>query len=203
MARKEADDRGPRWLEGHFLISEADLSDPNFHRTVVLIINHNADGAFGLVVNRKLPVTLGEAVPDLASTPVAGVALFYGGPVQPQFLFCLHSGLPEGVRSPHASAPVENVLFEPLVSSLTGFLVETWGGLEENDRPPIRLYAGYSGWAPGQLESELDRSSWIVRPASAKHVFHPNPDEGWKEALSELGGIHRIVAETGFKPSLN
>jgi putative transcriptional regulator len=148
-------------------------------------------------------VTLGEAVPDLAETPAAEVPLFYGGPVQPQFLFCLHSGLPEGVRSPHASEPVENVLFEPLVSSITGYLVDRWGTLREATRPPIRLYAGYSGWSPGQLESELDRNSWIVRPASAKHIFHPKPDEGWKEALAELGGIHRIVAETGFKPSLN
>jgi putative transcriptional regulator len=203
MARKDPEEQQPKWLEGHFLISEADMADPNFTRTVVLIINHNADGAFGLVLNRKLTVTLGEAVPDLADGPVADVPLYYGGPVQPQFLFCLHSGLPEDVRSSHASTPVENVLFEPLVSSLTTYMVDTWGSLDGPDRPPIRLYAGYSGWAPGQLESELERNSWVVRPASAKHIFHANPDEGWKEALGELGGMHKIVAETGFKPSLN
>ncbi len=193
----------PRYLEGHFLISEADLMDPNFHRTVILIVHHNKEGAFGLVLNRKLDLALGEVAQDFDETGAGTIPLYYGGPVQPQYMFCLHSGLPEDLLSEHATTPLQHVVFEPFIDSLSEYLKTTWGRLSEGERPPVHLYAGYSGWAPDQLESELERESWIVRPAAAKHIFHPNPDEGWREALSELGGFHRIVAETGFKPSMN
>ena len=193
----------PNWLEGFFLVSEADLVDPNFRRTVVLIIHHNEEGAFGLVLNRKLDLTLGDVVTEFQSAPSGRIPLFYGGPVQPQYVFCLHSGLPEELRSEHAAVPVQHVVFEPFVSGLARYLRDTWSTVAEGQRPPVHLYAGYSGWAAGQLESEIQRTSWVVRPAAAKYIFHDNPQEGWREALAELGGMHRIIAETGFKPSLN
>jgi putative transcriptional regulator len=204
MSRKGSEDKSvPRWLEGHFLISEADLSDPNFTRTVVLIVHHNEEGAFGLVLNRRLDVTLGQVSPDFSRGGAGEIPIYYGGPVQPQYVFCLHSGLPEELRSEHAAVPVQHVVFEPFVTGLSDYLRTTWSGLPDNRRPPIHLYSGYSGWAPGQLEAELARDSWVVRPAAAKHIFHPNPEEGWREALGELGGFYRIVADTGFKPSMN
>jgi putative transcriptional regulator len=193
----------PDSLEGHFLISEADLVDPNFRRTVVLIIHHNEEGAFGLVVNRRTEVTLSDVLPDLGGSQSGGIPLFIGGPVQPRYLFCLHSGLPQSLESEHSSHPLEHVVFEPDFGSLTEYLKGEWSGLSERDRPTVRAYAGYAGWAAGQLESELERGAWVVRPAAAKHIFHPNPEEGWREALGELGGFNKIVADTGFKPSMN
>ena len=193
----------PDSLEGHFLISEADLVDPNFHRTVVLIIHHNDEGAFGLVINRRTEVTLRDVLPDLGGSESGGIQLFVGGPVQPRYLFCLHSGLPPDLESEHSSHPLEHVVFEPDFGSLTDYLKGEWSSLPERDRPTVRAYAGYAGWAAGQLESELDRGAWVVRPAAAKHIFHPNPEEGWREALGELGGFNKIVADTGFKPSMN
>lgn len=193
----------PRWLTGHFLISEVSLGDPNFRRTVVLMIDHNDEGAFGLVVNRRLSVTLAEVLPMFNESSAGKLAVYQGGPVQPQFLFSIHSGLPQALRSDRASSPVEHVTFEPDFSVLTEYLKGGWEDLDETDRPPVHLYAGYAGWGPEQLEGELAQGAWIVRPASAKHIFRENPEEGWREALGELGGMHKIVAETGFKPSMN
>ena len=209
MARKDDTSRGrderntDRWLTGHFLISEVNLADPNFKRTVVLMVNHDADGAFGLVVNRRLDVTLGEVLPAFKDLSAGGLSLYQGGPVQPEYLFTVHSGLPRDLRGENTSSPVEHVTFEPDFGVLMEYLQGEWGELPESDRPPVHLYAGYAGWASNQLENELEQGAWVVRPAAAKHIFHPNPEEGWREALGELGGMYRIVAETGFKPSMN
>jgi len=193
----------PRWLVGYFLISEVELTDPNFQRTVILLINHDDDGAFGLVVNRQLDVTLGQVVTEFQNTEAGKLSIYQGGPVQPQYLFTIHSGLPDSLRSEQASSPLEQVVFEPIFPTLVDFLKGNWQSLSEDSRPPINLYAGYAGWDSGQLEMELLNGAWIVRPAAAKHIFSLNPQEGWREALGELGGMHKIIAETGFKPSMN
>lgn len=193
----------PKWLNGYFLISEANLSDPHFHHTVVLIISHDKEGAFGLVLNRKLDLCLGEVVPEFAGSPAGTLPLFQGGPVQQQVLFTMHSGLPPKIKGEHASTPVEQVIFEPAFPILVEYLKNEWASLSEADRPPVNLYAGYSGWAQGQLEFELEQGAWVIRPAAVKYIFSTNPEENWREALGELGGMFKIVAETGFKPSMN
>ena len=193
----------PRWLTGYFLISELELADPNFQQTVVLLIKHDDKGAFGLVVNRQLEVTLGQVVAEFKDTEAGKLSIYQGGPVQPQYLFTIHSGLPDGLRSEQASSPLEQVVFEPAFPTLVDFLRGDWEILPEERRPPVNLYAGYAGWGPEQLEMELLQGAWIVRPAAAKHIFSLNPQEGWREALGELGGMHKIIAETRFKPSMN
>ena len=193
----------PRWLSGYFLISEVELDDPNFQRTVVLLIKHDAEGAFGLVVNRQLDVTLGQVVAEFKDTEAGKLAIYQGGPVEPQYLFTIHSGLPESLRSEQASSPLDLVVFEPVFPTLVEFLKGEWEALPEDRRPLVNLYAGYAGWESGQLEMELLRGAWIVRPGAVKHIFSVNPQEGWREALGELGGMHKIIAETGFKPSMN
>jgi len=193
----------PQWLQGYFLISEAELQDPNFSRTVVLMIQHDEEGAFGLVVNRMLDVTLGQVLPEFNDTPAGELPIYQGGPVQPQYLFTIHSGLPEDLKSEQASSPIERVVFEPSFPCLEKYLKTDWAALSVETRPPVHLYAGYAGWGPGQLENELEHGAWVVRPAAAEHIFSSDPAEGWRRALGELGGIHKIVAETGFKPSMN
>lgn len=200
---EQSEDRTDAGLTGHFLISDANMADPNFSRTVVLIISHDNEGAFGLVVNRRLDATLADAIPEFADTEAGLLPMFEGGPVQRDYLFTIHSGLPDAHRSEHAIDPIEHVTFEPAFQVLSDYIRHRWSELPADQRPPIRLYSGYSGWSAGQLEAELDAGAWVVRPAAAKHVFCEDPDEGWREALSELGGLHRIVAETGYKPSMN
>jgi putative transcriptional regulator len=199
-----SDDAIPTDLTGQFLIAETELQDPNFFRTVVLVIHHNADGAFGLVVNRPSDVTAGEVIEDLEGTDLFAMTVFVGGPVQQEYVFAIHNGIPERYRSEHTEEPGTGLFFEPSFRHVIDYVrSEDYRTLTESSRPGIRVFAGYSGWGPGQLEGELDQEAWFIHPASGDVVFQAEPEEGWKEALSKKGGFYRIVAETGFKPSMN
>jgi len=193
----------PHCLEGHFLISETDLLDPNFMQTVVYMVEHNDKGGLGFVVNRKSETTLHEILPDFDDHPAGELEVYIGGPVEQMYLFTLHSGLPQGRKSDTASSALSGVVLEPDFALIRDFLINEWPDLPPEHRPEIRFYAGYAGWAPGQLEDELDSNAWVVIPASAGIVFAPRPEESWRNALRKKGGIYWVVAETGSKPSLN
>lgn len=194
----------PESLTGYFLISEAEMMDPNFFRTVVLIIRHDETGAFGLVVNRTSTLTLGDVLPEYDDSRGSALPLYVGGPVQQEFLFVVHSPYPGHTPSEAAVEPVEGVVFEPAFEQVQElFLAESWEALPAAARPHVLLFLGYSGWAPGQLETELEEGAWILHPARPHIVFHPNPEEGWKDALRDKGGLYRIFADTDQKPSTN
>lgn len=193
----------PDFLSGYFLISETNLQDPNFYRTVVFILSHDSGGAIGLVINRPSNTSLAELSEGLEDTPFADYPVYIGGPVDRNYLFALHSGLPDGSKSDGAIEAVEEVIFEPDFELLYDYFT----GLEEGDAaeesPDIRFYAGYAGWAPGQLENELSRRDWVVLPGSSRLVFSPDPETAWREALFKKGGLYWVAAETGSSPSLN
>jgi putative transcriptional regulator len=190
-------------LEGYFLISETELMDPNFIRTVVLMIQHDDGGAFGLIVNRQTDLTLGGIIDVYEGTSAGDLPVFIGGPVEQQFLFVLHSGFPKAYTGDHTHEIVPGVFFEPNFQLIQEFLNDRWDALPPEDRPRIHLFGGYSGWGPGQLENELRLRSWVLLEANKGIVFHPDPAEGWNEALRKKGGIYWVVAETGTKPSMN
>ena len=198
----------PRYLRGYFLISEINLMDPNFYRSVVLMIAHDDDGAFGLVVNRPSEVTLGDVIEGVENTPAASVPVYIGGPVQQNALFALRMS-PGPLADSAADAvtgakrPLEGLSFEPATPSLIEYLTGEWAALPEAQRPAVRLYAGYSGWGPGQLESELRSESWVVVKATEQIVFDPDPESTWAEALARKGPLYQIILQTGFKPSMN
>ena len=212
---------GSSYLTGQFLISGLNLFDPNFFRTVVLMVQHSAEGAFGLVVNRPAEYTLGTILPRLAGTEALDIPVYIGGPVQQDFLFALHSGFPAEAlggssevwapppedplyqKSPGATEIVPGVVFEPSTRDLVRYLVEEWDRTAPEDRPKIRLYAGYSGWGPKQLERELRERAWFTHAATEDIVFHPRPEIAWKTALSEKGEYYKFVADTGYMPSVN
>ncbi len=193
----------PRYLNGYFLVSDIDLRDPNFYRSVVLTISHDDNGALGLVVNRPSPLSLGEMVEGLGKTAAAAIPVFVGGPVQQEILFCLHGELPGLPGDGDAMCPIEGVCFEPLTQEIVRYLEEEWSARPSTTRSPVRLYAGYSGWGPGQLEGELRAGAWIVVPATTEITFHPEPAQGWAEAFAREGPLARIILQTGFKPSMN
>ncbi len=193
----------PASLEGYFLVSETELVDPNFHRTVVLLVNHNDEGAFGLVVNRPAEISLGDIVTEFEDEPLGKLEAYIGGPVEQHYLFTLHTGLPESAQSQYALHPAEGIVFEPVFHAMEGYLRNEWNTLEPEHQPKINFYLGYAGWGPGQLEAELAQKAWLVIPATQEIVFHPDPGEGWNAALSRKGGIYQIIAQTGFKPSMN
>ena len=193
------DNRIPKDLAGHFLISETDLLDPNFFRSVVLITDHGQEGAFGLIVNRAAHVCMQDILPEFTDCAAGQIPVFIGGPVEQQYLFLLHDGL-GGISLPGPSTmPVDGVFFQPLTENIAKVLRETY----VRGSHKIHIFAGYSGWENGQLEMELDQGAWLVHPASSGIVFHPDPEKGWKDAMSSKGDLYRIIAQTGFKPSIN
>lgn len=197
-------DKNPENLKGYFLISEANMSDPNFFQTVVLMIEHTTDGAFGLVVNRKSHLTLGEIIPKFSSDRGFHTPIYVGGPVQQEYLFVVHSDLPGGTISESSTSPIVGVHFEPAFRNVEDFFEDSvWNEIPADDRPNIHLYLGYSGWAPGQLEKEMEQGAWMVHPGTAKIVFHNNPEQGWRDALREKGGIYKFFADSNQNPQLN
>ncbi len=191
-------------LGGYFLISEAELQDPNFQFTVVLIVNHDDSGALGLVINRPSNSTLGDVFPEQFSEHSAShIPLFVGGPVQQEYIFLVQQGLPESYRSDGAIRIKDNIYFEPDVRPVLNFISERWDDLPYHQRPSLRFFAGYSGWAPEQLEQELHLKAWVTHPSSGDIIFNDNPEEGWRKALKKKGGIYWVMGETGSKPSLN
>jgi putative transcriptional regulator len=200
---QESGASSPSDLSGHFLISEINLTDPNFFRSVILMITHDTEGAFGLVVNRPSKFTLGELVEGVEDTPAAGIPVYVGGPVQQELLFVLHAEFPDFSDSEAGERPVDGVVFEPATRPLLTYLKEQWSELSEHERPTVRLYAGYAGWGPGQVETELRAESWVVLKAAFGIIFHPNPEQGWADAIVEKGPLYKIILQTGFKPSMN
>jgi putative transcriptional regulator len=172
------------------LISSGGLFDPNFRHTVVLIGEHNAEGALGVVLNRRLDVTVAEAVPRLGDLVPAGEPLYQGGPVQPQ----------GAVLLAELSRPD---LADILAFGSVGFLT---GDVPEDVRGSIvraRVYVGYSGWGPGQLDAELDADSWIVEPARRGDVFTDAPDLLWSRVLERKGPDYKRLSRMPFDPSMN
>ena len=174
-------------LQGQLLISSPLLHDPNFRRTVVLMTHHDDEGAMGLVLSRPSEIRVADAVPDLADLPGADELVYVGGPVQPEAVVVLIE---------HESEPelpiVGNVAFMPAGAEL-----------DELDAARTRVFAGYSGWGAGQLEDELEESSWIVVPAVTDDVFAPDPDELWRTVLHRKGGKFALIATMPYDPKLN
>lgn len=177
-------------LRGRLLISSGSLYDPNFRHTVVLIGVHNADGALGVVLNRALDVTVREALPALSDLVPADALLFEGGPVQPT-----NPVLIAELTSPE--------LADIPVLGCVGFLVGQISAEIEPDIVRARVFAGYSGWGPGQLEAEMEERSWIIEPALEEDVFTDTPDLLWSRVLERKGPQYRTLSRMPYDPSMN
>ncbi|HEY2218115.1 MAG TPA: YqgE/AlgH family protein [Gaiellaceae bacterium] len=173
-------------LQGQLLISSPLLHDPNFRRTVVLMTHHDDEGAMGLVLSRPSEIRVAEAVPELADLPGDEI-VYVGGPVQPEAVVVLVE---------HESEPEL-----PIVGNIAFMQADT--ELDELDTVRARVFAGYSGWGPGQLEGELQESSWIVVPAEPDDAFAPDPDELWRTVLHRKGGKFALIATMPYDPKLN
>ena len=177
-------------LAGHLLISSAGLHDPNFRHTVVLIGNHDEEGAVGVVLNRPMDILVADAIPPLAELTGPEAPLFEGGPVRPLEAVLLVE-LKEGT---HPDIPVFGNI---------GFVT---GEVDAALRPSIlraRVFVGHSGWGAGQLEDELDADSWIVEPARAEDVFSDDPRALWRDVLRRKGGIYKRIALVPRDPRVN
>ncbi|MBT8397889.1 MAG: hypothetical protein HKO65_09880 [Gemmatimonadetes bacterium] len=177
-------------LRGRLLISSGRLHDPNFRHTVVLVGEHNEDGALGVVLNRALEVTVEQIAPPLGPLVPPGDRLYEGGPVQPEGLVLL------------AELKEPELLDLPVFESI-GFLV---GNVPGDIKPSIlraRVFSGYSGWGPGQLEAEMAADSWILEPAGVDDVFTDAPDLLWSRVLKRKGPEYQQLSRLPFDPSMN
>lgn len=171
-------------LRGQLLLDAGSLGGSFFQRTVVLICHHDAEGAFGLVLNRPAGGKLGELVVADLPEALREEPVYVGGPVQPSALSYLHTE--EGLLEANVMALLN------LGHSLDA-LMELGEGVSPTRK--VRVFAGYSGWSPGQLESEMRRKAWLTHPASVELVFHPETELLWKRILLQKGWRHRLLAE--------
>jgi putative transcriptional regulator len=180
-------------LKGKLLLDGGELTGSFFHRSVVLICEHNAEGAFGLVLNRASGSKVGELVVADLPVPLKDSPLFLGGPVQPTALSFLHSD-----NFIHDANVFPNL---NLGHSLDD-LVEV--GDSHSATKKVKLFAGYAGWSPGQLENEMKRKSWLTFPASLELVFETPADQLWQKILKTKGGWkNRLLAQMPEDLSLN
>jgi putative transcriptional regulator len=178
-------------LAGQLLVAGPGLFDPNFRRAVVLVGEHGDEGAMGVVLNRPTPITVDEAVPALSELVGSAELIHVGGPVQPEAIVVLGD-----FEEPDRAGA--------LVFGSIGFLpaeideAESLGPLRR-----ARVFAGYAGWGPGQLENELEERSWIVEAAVAEDVFGDDPDALWGLVLRRKGGPFSLLASMPAHPETN
>jgi len=155
-----------------------------FHRSVVLICEHDAEGAFGLILNRSTDNKVGQALVANLSDKVKDQPLFIGGPVQPQSLSFLHSDtfLPDASVMPNLN-----------LGHTMDALVEISDSFSAGQK--LKLFAGYAGWSAGQLDFEMSRHDWLTHPATLELVFDPQPDQLWKKIMKQKDAGSRLLAD--------
>jgi putative transcriptional regulator len=178
-------------LRGQLLVASPALLDPNFARTVVLVVEHNDEGAMGIVLSRPSSAPVAEAVPPLEELVADDEPVFVGGPVEPAAVVVLAE-----FEDPEAAAV--------LVFGDLGFLrSDADPSVLESAARRFRVFAGYSGWGAGQLEAELEEPSWIVEPPELEDVFTDDPEHLWNTVLRRKGGQFALLATMPPDPSMN
>lgn len=183
-------------VPGALLVSVPQMLDPNFMHSVVLMVEHNDEGALGLVVNQRTDARLAELVEGHPFLDGFDHPIYSGGPVgrdNLQFVHCMPDEIEGGL---HLDAGLY----------LGGKLPDLADALESGAASPdrLRFFVGYSGWAAGQLEDEFDTGSWVPAPADPGLVLHPQAGEPvWREALRGLGDAGRALSQLPPDPSWN
>jgi putative transcriptional regulator len=172
-------------LQGQLILDGGKLHGSFFHRSVVLICQHDAEGALGLILNRSTENKVGQALVANLPESVKEQSLFIGGPVQPQTLSFLHSD---------EYLPGANVMTNLNLGHSIDALVDLSESFSVTQK--LRLYAGYAGWSAGQLDNEMSRRDWLVHPATLELVFHPDPDQLWKKIMKQKDVKSRLLADS-------
>jgi len=176
---------------GKLLIAQPFMSDSTFARSVVLLCEHGKDGALGFVLNQPTDVNIGDLLPDMYA-PLMNVN--HGGPVQLDTLHVLHR-IPDTIGGTEVKEGVYwGGSFELLQETIS---------MQSGVEADVRLFIGYSGWSPGQLENEMKEGSWLVADVSQDVMFERDASKIWKKAIYSLGADYRYLANMPADPSLN
>jgi putative transcriptional regulator len=161
-------------LQGQLLVATPRLSDPNFFHTVILLVQHGAEGALGLVLNRPLSASVSTVWKQVSESPclIEGF-LHQGGPCEgPLMVVHTDDGAADLTVMPGVHFSTNKDAIERLVEAASS---------------PTTFFIGYAGWRPGQLENELEQASWLTATAKPEHIFDP-PDELWH-------ALHRVASK--------
>lgn len=173
-------------IRGKLLLANGSLFGDVFRQTVILMADHDDDGALGFVINKPTDMIV-DREGSAEHLDVVDTLVYWGGPVQPSLL----SVIAEFVSSEHAAK---------LIFGSVGFL-----DLEAAAPTTVkraRVFAGYSGWGPGQLEDEITEGSWVITEPASDLVFG-DPEEMWREALRRMGGEYALMATMPYDPGMN
>jgi putative transcriptional regulator len=178
-------------VRGQLLIAGPMLLDPNFWRTVVLVVEHTDEGALGLVLNRPADTTVLDVVASLGGLVEPDDPVFVGGPVQPSSVIVIA----EFDDPSHAAL----IAFDDIgVIGTSSSPEDLATGVRR-----ARAFVGHAGWGAGQLDGELERGDWIVEAARRDDVFAAEPQELWTSVLTRKGGSYALVARMPPDPSVN
>jgi putative transcriptional regulator len=178
---------------GQLLVATPVIGDANFDRTVVLVLEHGDDGALGLVLNRPTDVAVLDPLPEWNGLAAQPSVVFVGGPVE--------QGAAIGLARARLDDPAEG--WSPVLEGI-GTLdlsrdpAELAAGIEQ-----VRVYAGYAGWGPGQLEGELSVDAWLVVNPQPEDILCDHPDTLWNSVLKRQGGDLALLSYCPSDPSSN
>ena len=177
-------------LKGQLLIAGAGIFGAVFRQTVVLLAEHDETSALGFVVNRPSELIAPEAASELAGLPLPDPRIYHGGPVQPGAVAVVgefdHAGF------------AGNLIFGSV-----GMLGAGPDGIQAEGVKRAKVFSGYAGWGPGQLESELDEGAWVIEDARPEDVFTTDPDRLWRDVLRRKGGEFVMLSTMSADPTAN
>jgi putative transcriptional regulator len=192
MTGAEPSAGGPRSRQGRLLVAAPTLMDPHFQRAVLVMLEHSGDGALGLVLNQPTEIHAVDALPEPLCDLVPEAHLIHrGGPVQPAAVIILAEFDTPGRAAGIVVDRIGIVDPEEAVDDLAGHVGQ------------LRVFGGYAGWGPGQLEGEIAEGAWIDVPAQPEDIFTTTPERLWSAALERKGGAFRLIARMPEDPSLN
>jgi putative transcriptional regulator len=180
---------------GRLLVANPLLPDPNFDRTVVLLIAHGEEGALGLVLNRPSKLEVAEPLPQWSHLAAEPPVLFVGGPVQHSAVICL-------ARLRQVEGPGEKAI-RPVTRGIATLDLDSDPAEAAGRVEVVRLFAGYAGWGAGQLEREMEAGAWWVVVARPGDAFSTDPTDLWKAVLRRQRSSLRFAAYFPDDPRLN
>jgi putative transcriptional regulator len=181
--------------KGRLLVATPPLDDPNFDRTVVYMLEHHAEGAVGVVLNRPTGEPLTEPLDRWDDLQASPGSVFSGGPVEPEALIAL-------ARSNEPLTEITDEL-APISGDVASADLTTDPAFVAAQIKAVRVFRGYAGWGPGQLEGEIDAGAWLVLDAETDDVFAHEPDDLWRTVLRRQGGRLAWLADAPDDLSAN
>jgi len=179
--------------KGKILISEPFLGDPNFSRSVILLLEYSKEnGAIGFVLNKPTDLNMSDMIEEY---PIDSFRYHYGGPVKPENVFFLHT---LGDSIDHSQQIIPGLWWGGDFDQITSLIKS--GTVPQRE---VKFFGGYSGWAAQQLEDELLERSWILSSMSTEQIMKEDIDELWRESLKSLGKKFSIIADFPEDPALN